>query len=122
MKTTIFAHKGVIGILSSPDAEGFFAKPGGNNLGCVLDASSVEISEEALELLKSVRKGLGGLGDFDVFQSGDKVVIGWLGGYTKCFSPSEIETSRNYCPNLLKSSLGVVTPQEFIEFVDAEFA
>lgn len=119
MNTTVFTHKGFIGIQSSPDAEGFLAKPGNGNLGCVLDASKVLISPEALELLKKIPKGHDGLGEIDVFPSGDKVIFGWLGGYMKAFLPEEIETSREYDPSLLKATEGVETPKEFIEMVDS---
>ena len=69
MKTTIFAYKGIIGIQSSPDAEGLIAKPGNGNLGCVIDAASVEIQKEALDLLLKIPKGRDGLGDFDVLKT-----------------------------------------------------
>jgi len=119
MKTTVFTHKGMIGILSSENAEGLIAKPAGGNLGCICDASMVEIQKEALDLLNNIPKGRDGLGEIDVFQAGDKVIFGWLGGYMKAFKPNEIKTSRDYKPNLLKATDGVVTPKEFIEYVDS---
>ncbi|MEK6828566.1 MAG: hypothetical protein AABY15_00370 [Nanoarchaeota archaeon] len=119
MKTKIFVYKGIVGIQSGPDAEGFIAKPGNGNLGCVLDASSVEISKEALDLLVKIPKGGGGLGEIDVFQSGDKIIIGWLGGYLKAFKPESIETSRDYNPGLLTHTDGVEVPNEFKEFIDS---
>ena len=120
MKTTIFAYKGIIGIQSSPDAEGLIAKPGNGNLGCVIDAASVEIQKEALDLLLKIRKGHDDLGDFDVFQADDKkIIISWLGGYLKVFIPNKTETSRDYNPKLLVATDGVVAPKEFIDYIDA---
>jgi hypothetical protein len=54
MKTTIFKYKEYIGIMSNPNAEGFVTKPENGSFGCVLDASKVEISEEALKTLKEI--------------------------------------------------------------------
>lgn len=120
MRTSIFAYKGIIGILSSPEAEGLIAKPGNGNLGCVLDASKIDISIEALELLKTIRRGRGGLGEIDIFKAGDtKVIFGWLGGYMKLFKPSEIETSRDYDPSLLVSSEDVIIPEDFKKVVES---
>jgi hypothetical protein len=120
MKTTIFTYKGIVGILSSPDAEGMIAKPGNGNIGCVVDGSMIEISPDALEVLKQIPRGHDGLGDIDCFGSNDgKVVFGWLGGYMKAFSPNEIETSRDYNPGLLTATENVETPKTFIEWVDA---
>ncbi len=118
MRTKIFAYKGYVGILSGPDAEHMVAKPGNGNLGCVFKAQGVDVSPEALTLLKSVGRGSGGLGEVDIFQAGDKVIIGWLGGYLKAFKPSEIEMSRDYNPGLLSSTEGVEVPEEFKKFID----
>ena len=119
MKTTVFQHKGMIGILSSPDAEGFIAKPGNGNLGCVVDASQVEISKDALDLLKTIPRGHDGLGEIESFKAGDKNVFGWLGGYMKAFRPADIETSRDYNPSILTATEGVEVPKEFKDFVDS---
>jgi hypothetical protein len=119
-KTKIFAYKGYVGIQSAPDAEGMIAKPEGGNFGVVVDADKAEISTEALELLKKVKRGRSSLGDIDVFQADDKMVIlGWIGGYLNAFKPSDVEGSREYKPELLKATEGVEIPVEFKTYIDS---
>lgn len=117
--TKVFIYKGIMGIQSNENSDALIAKPGNGNLGCVCDASKVQISKEALDALKSIPRGHDGLGEIDIFQSGDKVIFGWLGGYLKAFKPENIETSIDYNPSLLKHSDDVEIPKEFIEFVDS---
>ena len=119
MRTKIFCYNGIIGILSGPDSEGLVAKPEGGNLGCVLESTGVDISHDALELLKKVRRGHDDLGEVDIFSAGEKVIVGWLGGYMKAFRPEDIEGSSSYNASLLKATEGVETPQEFKDFVDS---
>lgn len=118
MRTHIFAYNGYVGILSHPEAEHFIAHPGNGNLGCVVDAKGVDISPDALTLIKQIRNSRDSIGDFDVFQAGDKIIIGWLGGYMKAFEPSKITGSNTYNPNLLKSSDNVIVPEGFKKFID----
>ncbi len=119
-KTKIFAYKGYVGIQSTPDAEGMIAKPEGGNFGCVVDADKAEISTEALELLKKVKRGRSSLGDIDVFQADDKMIIlGWIGGYLNAFKPSDVEGSREYKPELLKATEDVEIPVEFKTYIDS---
>ena len=123
MKTKVFSYKGMIGILSAPDAEGMIAKPEGGNFGVVVDGSQIEISEEALQLLKNVPKGHDSLGDIDVFKAdGDKIIFGWIGGYMTAFPARSIEGSRDYDPKLLTATEGVVVPVDFINYVESEIA
>lgn len=117
--TKVFIYKGVIGIQSSEDSEALITKPGNGNLGCICDASKVQISHDALDALRKIRKGKDGLGEIEVFYGTDTVIFGWLGGYLKAFKPEEIETSRDYDPSLLTSVDGVETPQEFKDFINS---
>lgn len=117
-KTTVFEYKGYIGIKSHPKADGMIAPAGGGNIGCVCDASKVQISKEALELLKKIPRGRDGLGEIDVFGSGDKKIFGWMGGFLRVFKPSEIETSRDYDPSILTHTDGVEVPKDFKTFID----
>ncbi len=116
--TKIFYYKGFIGIQSNENSDALIAKPGNGNLGCVCDASKVKISQEALDVLKTIPRGRDGLGEIDVFKSGDMITIGWIGGYLKAFKPSDIETSRDYDPNLLSADDDVEIPIEFMDFID----
>jgi hypothetical protein len=113
MRTTIFAYKGFVGIQSHPEAEYIVAKTGNGNLGVVVDARGVDVSPEALELLKQVPKSRDDIGEFDVFQSGELVIIGWLGGYKRGFRPEYITGSSSYNPDLLKPVDGVEVPEDF---------
>lgn len=120
MRTQVFTHKGYIGIMSDVKAEGLLnnpAQPG--QLGFVVDANSVDIQPEALELLKTIKKGSDSLGDVDVFSAGDKVVFSWLGGPLSLINPKNATGSRDYNPSILKSNVDVKPTEEFIEAVDS---
>lgn len=119
MKVNVFAYRGVIGILASPECEGIVAHPGNGNLGVVCDADKVEISSEAIELLKTIPKGSDSLGSIDIFgDSNGKVVFAWLGGYMRAILPEKEVASRDYDPSLLKATENVEVPQTFKDFVD----
>ena len=118
MKTKVFAYKGYVGILSSPEAD-LVAKPGNGNIGCVADAANVEFSQDAIDLLKKVKRSSDDIGDVDVFKAGDGVVVfGWLGGYMKAFKPEDVEGSSTYNPSLLVATENVEVPKGFIDFID----
>ncbi len=118
MKVTVFAYKGIIGIKSSHDCEGIIAHPVGSNLGVVCEADKVLFSPEAVELLKTIKKGNGSIGDIDIFQSDTGPVFCWLGSYLKVIIPSEVEGSRTYDPSLINSSEGIEVPENFIKFAE----
>ncbi|MDD5650621.1 MAG: hypothetical protein PHF86_09430 [Candidatus Nanoarchaeia archaeon] len=66
MRTQIFAHKGWIGIKSNVNAEGLLNKPlDKGQLGFVVNADFVDISPDALELLKQVPLSGDDLGEVD---------------------------------------------------------
>lgn len=120
MKTTIFKYKEYIGIMSDPNAEGFLAKPENGSFGCVLDASKIDISKEALKTLIEIPRGRDGLGDIDCFKADDgTIVFGWIGGYYKAFKPNDVVTSRDYNPKLLTSTENVDIPEDFKSFIDS---
>jgi hypothetical protein len=117
----VFAYKGVVGIVSDVKAEGLLNSPGKpGQLGFVADASFVDVSAEALELLKTVPKSSDDLGEVDVYDAQGKIIFSWLGGPWKLFRPADISSSSIYEPTLLKACEGVVVPQDFIAFVDRE--
>lgn len=121
MRTQVFAHKGMVGIMSDLNADGLLNRPQDTGqLGFVLDAAFVDIQPEALELLKMVKKSSDDIGDVDVWESGGTVIFGWLGGPMKAFKPSQVEGSSSYDISLLKSVNGVKTDPKFIQFVEAE--
>jgi hypothetical protein len=123
MRTKVFSYKGVVGIKSDVKADGLLNDPKkSGQLGFVVDASCVDISSEALVLLKTVPKSSDDIGEVDVFQASDKkVVFSWLGGPWKSFRPEDVSSSGTYDPSLLRASVEVVEiPQDFIDYVDKE--
>lgn len=123
MKTKVFAHGGWVGIESNPKAEGLINDPSqAGQLGYVLDASHVEVSKEAIEVLKTIRRGGGSLGEVDCFKVTDgKVVFGWLGRELKAVNPADSEVARDTDFSLLEQVATIVPndpPKEFVEAVD----
>jgi hypothetical protein len=121
MRTQVFAYKGWIGIQSSTVAKGLLNDPiKPSQLGFVLDASFVDISSEALELLKKIPRSSDDVGEIDVYKnSSGRIIFSWLGGPLKMCKPENITSSNSYDPELLKSSQKEVKIDEkFIEAVD----
>ncbi|CAG2160173.1 hypothetical protein [Cupriavidus numazuensis] len=55
------------------------------------------VSEEALSLLRVVKRGLERIGDFAWFRSDDGTDhFAWLGGPKRLVNPSEVATARTY--------------------------
>ena len=120
-RTKIFAYKGFIGIKSFLTAPGLIndpRKPG--QLGFVIDARFVDVSPEALKLLKKIPKSGDDIGDVDVFKSEKfPVVISWLGGCLKMLKPGDGSSgSINYDPSLITPCKGVEIDPTFITAVD----
>lgn len=121
MKTKVFEYRGFVGIQSLPNAEGLLndpTQPG--QLGFVADASKCEFSQSAIDLLKQVKKSHDDIGDVDVFQAGDgMVVFAWMGGPLKVLSPKwDVSGSSSYAPELLTATDGVEPSDEFKQFID----
>ena len=118
-RTKVFAYKGVVGIQSSPECE-LIARPGGGSLGCVADASTVDFSQEAIDIMKQVKKNGDVIGDIDVFKANDGIVVfGWFGGYLKVVRPIDSEAARGTDLSLLTAATEPIeVPQEFKNFVD----
>lgn len=123
MKTKVYEYKGVIGIESDWKAEGLLNDPSTpGQLGFVLDASKVEVSKEALELLRQVPVGHDSLGDVDCFAADDGMTIfAWLGGPLRAVDPADCEAARNSKWDLLEKVATVVdnNPAEnFKQYID----
>ncbi len=111
----VFYYKGYIGIQCKPDSEALIAV----NMGCVCDASKMQISARAIQALKTIRKNHGSFGTIEIFKSNDnKVIFGWLGGYYLKFRATDAQGSRDFNPDLLIATENVEIPKEFIEIVD----
>jgi hypothetical protein len=118
MRTTVFAYKKVIGIQSDVKAEGLIndpTQPG--QLGFIINAKFVDISPEALILLKKIKKSRDAIGDVMADSFGEEVTFSFLGGPLG-FLSRKSEADRDYKPNLLSSTEGVIIPDNFKEFID----
>ena len=107
MRTKVYAYRGIIGVESDPKAEGLLndpTKPG--QLGYVVDAKFVDVSKQALALLKTIPKSRDDIGDMDVYAADSgMVVFCWLGGSRVMLNPaSGISGSSTYDPSLLKAT------------------
>jgi hypothetical protein len=121
MRTKVFFYKGYVGIQSSMEADGIIAKPGNGNIGFVINADHVDVSPEALDALKKVKKVGGSFGSLMIFQANDDVrCFSWLGGPLNAFRPEDVEGDRDYTPSILKPTDDVVVPEEFKQFVDSQ--
>lgn len=122
MRTKVFAYKGWVGIESDIKAEGLLNDPmKKGQLGFVLDAEFVDISPEALELLKEVPKSMDSIGEVDIISARDNQVwFMWLGGHKKMFKPHQISASRDYAPSLIKVTKEVGIDPAFIKAIDKD--
>lgn len=120
MRTKVFAYSGFIGVESDYKAEGLLNNPAQpNELGFVIDADFVDITEDALELLKNIKKSHDDIGDVDVFKSDKKTIFSWMGGCFCIIDPESAEGSREYNPSLLKpSNQDILIPEGFKEYID----
>lgn len=69
-----------------------------SSMGFVIsDVGFVGVSNEAYELLKTIRPGRDSLGELDIFRGGPNgYVFGTLGGACGLFKATTVETSRDY--------------------------
>ena len=117
-RTKVFAHRGIIGILSSPEAE-LIAHCGNGNIGCVADASKVDFSQEAIDILKTIKHNNDAIGDVDVFKADDGMTIfGWFGPHMRVVVPAECEAARGTDVSLLTATEGIEPTDDFKVFVD----
>lgn len=118
-RTSVFAYRGMLGILCPPKAEGVLTRPGkGGSFGTVTNANFADISFEALKILRSIRRGSSSLGDIDVFKSAEGPIFSWIGGQNIMLDPKETAASRDYDPSLLTAKKNVDIPEGFKKAVD----
>ncbi len=115
-RTQVFAHNGVVGIKSGFKVEGLQndpSKPG--QLGFVLDAKYIDISKEALDLLKKVPQSHDDIGDVDVWRAGNLIIFVFLGGPLALIT-NESTGSNSHNASLLEGVATIVDnnpPEEF---------
>jgi len=121
-RTKVFAYRGLIGIKSTWDAEGLINDPTADGqLGFVIDASHVDISEEALGLLKKIKKSSDDIGDVMAYKAQDGMTIfAWMGGIQRVLT-NQHEADNEYDPSTLTTT-EVEIPEDFKEYVDNSWA
>jgi hypothetical protein len=102
MQARITAHKGilVVELVQNQAADGVRSNLDKlRNLGTIIHDTRryLGVSEEALALLKVVKRGLDRIGDFSWFRSDDGMDhFAWLGGPKRLVDPKEVATARSY--------------------------
>jgi len=106
LKTRVTAYKGIIVIeTKDPSKDNDFVPAGGSKIGCVLmnAAKRLGISDEALELLKSIPKSRHDIGDVDSFTSNEHGdVFAWLGPASRLVVTTKATGSRTYDMNKIR--------------------
>lgn len=129
----VFGYKGYIGITGFSDSVDFsnddpltlsdltpalINNPlADGQLGFVCRMEQCEFNQEAIDILKTVKKSGDCIGDVDIFDSSDGAVFSWLGGPTTVIGPDS-EGSSTYNPSLLPEAVEVGAPEGFKEYVD----
>lgn len=121
MKTQIFAYKNIVGISAGDKLVNDPCQPG--QLGCIVDINEIEISREAYNILRTLKKCRGSLGDVMCWSCTDpdegEAYFGWLGGF-KAMITKETEGDRDFNPSLLKSQIveNLIVPEDFKNAID----
>lgn len=99
MKTKITAYKGFLIIdTSDPKKSEGWVPNGDGKLGCILHNTKEQlgISEDAFNLLKTIKPSRDAIGDVMWFPSDDKFVFGWLGAPRRVIWAEGSDGDRNY--------------------------
>ena len=114
-KINIFSHRGLIGI------QGINVTPKG--LGCVEEVTTdnCQITQEAYDLLLTIKGSNDDMGTIDCFKAGDKTIFSWLGGPLGLFDPSEVDSSNDFDFTLMKEFItdDLKPDEEFVKAVDS---
>lgn len=130
MKTRIFAYKDWIGVESSEKCDGIIAKPGGGNIGVVVNTEFCEITPEAKRVFQGAHREGGSFAPFALTTHSDphnpahgKSSFGWIGGYLNASHFLEVAIGRDCDLSALDDITVVETleiPEEFKEFVNQQ--
>lgn len=123
MKTKVFSHKGIVGISSSFEAPGLVNNPtDGKTIGFMVKASEIEMSQDALDSLKLLKRSESPTAEVDVFVSPiHGVVFCWAGGAIAMIDPYHSLGAVTFDPSLLDKAVTIVEnnpPFEFVRAVD----
>jgi len=104
-KTMVFAYNGILGLLAGKTFVNDPTQPG--TLGPVVALDQLEITQEALDLLKTIPKREDSVGDVMAWSTSadaslpPAIVFGWLGGPLHMLNPKGASADRDYDPDLL---------------------
>jgi len=116
-RTQIFSHNGWVGIKSGLKVDGLLNNPmEKGQLGFVVDTKFVDITPEALELLKKVPQSGDDIGEIDIWKTNNGIILlSWLGSAMKMFKSEEITGSRCYDASLITKTVNFEPDPDFIK-------
>lgn len=121
-RVQIFAYKGYVGISGDMFSPGILSdREFVQNMGIIADLNEVQVSPEAIELLKTIKVNEHEVGDVDVLPTfdGDGAIIAIQGGYDRVIVPSEAECGTDTNWDLLKPYDGEIQiPEMFRDLVE----
>lgn len=122
--TTIFCYEGYLCINSSISALGLLNTPTSlSEIGFVIDANCVKITQEAINVLKSTHKCSSNLGDMDCYSTTNdtnNIVLSWVGGPNRIFDMYDVDfrTARLSNFSLLTPSENITPSPVFKSYID----
>lgn len=99
IKVRVTAYKDFLVIeTENPEAKADYWVPRGDGrIGCIIMGQErLEVSEEALALLRNIKKSRDAIGDVMWWKAGDKVCFGWFGAPRWILRPAHCEGDRDY--------------------------
>lgn len=102
LKVSVFAHNGMIVMAPNEpekDIENEWFPTNANRMGCVLcdTKNKLGVSQEALELMKTIQVGRDAIGDIDWWLCGDgKYAFSWFGSIYRVIDPKNAQSARGF--------------------------
>lgn len=118
MKTKIFAYKGILGAETDLENGVFLNNPkASGQLGCVIPIEEIEITQEAIDLLKKAPREKGSFAPITLMETS----IGLLGFQKHLFKGEDLCIGRD-CKLSTLDKLTVVDyiPDDFKQYIDEE--
>lgn len=131
MKVKVVAYKGLIIMVPNDPAKGIgktdgWYPTGDERMGCVLVDSKARlgVSEEAFQLMKTIKSNNDDLGDIGWWECDDKTwAFAWFGSIHRVINPATAEGDREFrVTELLKQVCTIITnevPEEAKNLIDA---
>ena len=124
MKVKVTAYEGYLAIETLPPftETDEFIPAGGTRFGCAIfdTKKNLGVSQEALDLLKIMKKSRDAIGDIQWFPSTEGKVFGWLGGPLVIKKAADRETCRD--TEVFAEDCTIIpndTPQAAIDAINA---